>query len=521
MADEIELKLMLPQTSAGKKVTYSPVKTAAAFGLDQPRPAKTQHLQSTYFDTEDEWLRRHGMALRIRRIGRQRLQTLKAPTVEVTGAQAYREIETPIIGDMPDLALITDPDLFRRLVDADLSRRLVPAFITDFRRTTWDVDFDGAQIELALDRGQIIAGERQAPILEVELELKQGEPAALFALAEAALGRLPFCLGHRSKAARGYQLRAGWEAGPVKASPLELSESCDVGNAFNQIVGHCLTLLHANELAVIGSENPEGIHQFRVALRRLRSIVRAYRDLMDEGAYQLLSSELRWLQGQFGPARDLDVFIAETLLPIRERFPDQAGLAHLLEIAGKRCQEARHQAHRTLQESRYAGIQLMIYRWLATQSWRRASATASLSIAAPDFAGKLLKRQHKKLRQHGKNGQVPEAQLHELRVAGKKMRYLGEAFRVFYKPRAYKNYTQHLTAIQDCLGALNDAFVGRRLMTDLIADMQAEASLTEVEIEYVKGVILGWQAGRIDLNLRHFTSVWRDFLDTDPYWKHG
>ncbi|MET1025633.1 MAG: CHAD domain-containing protein, partial [Dongiaceae bacterium] len=508
MADEIELKLMLPQASDGKKAAYSPAKVAAAFGLEQPRPAKTQHLQSTYFDTDDEWLRRQGMALRIRRIGRQRLQTLKAPTVEVTGAQAYREIETPVIGDMPDLALITEPDLFRRLMEEDLSSRLAPAFITDFRRTTWNVDFDGAQIELALDRGQVIAGDRQQPILEVELELKQGEPAALFGLAQAALGRLPFCLGHQSKAARGYHLRAGWEAGAVKSSAFELSETSDVGNAFNQIVGHCLTLLHANEQAVIDNENPEGIHQFRVALRRLRSIVRAYRDLMDEGAYQLLSSELRWLQGQFGPARDLDVFIADTLRPIHERFPDQAGLAHLLEIAGNRCQAARHQAHRTLQESRYAGIQLMIYRWLATQSWRRSSATASLSISAPDFAGKLLKRQHKKLRHRGKDGQIPEAQLHELRVAGKKMRYLGEAFRIFYKPRAYKKYNQHLTAIQDCLGALNDAFVGRRLMTDLIADMRSAASLTEVEIEYVKGIIVGWQAGRIDLNLRHFAAVW-------------
>lgn len=519
MADEIELKLTLPESVAGKRRSYSPAKIAAAFALEQPKPAKNQHLQNTYFDTDDEWLRSQGMALRIRRIGRQRLQTLKAPTAEVTGAQAYQEFESPINGDVPDLTLIADAELRQRLLDADLPQRLRPTFATDFRRATWEIGFQGALIEMALDRGEIIAGEQKQPILEVELELKQGEPSALFALAETAIGRLPFRIGHQSKAARGYRLRAGLSAKPVKAAPLELPAACDVGEAFNLILGHCLGSLHANELAVTENEDPEGIHQFRVALRRMRSVVRAYRDLMDEQVYRQLSADLKWLQGQFGPARDFDVFIAETLLPIANRFPDHDGIAQLLTAARRHCAEARHHAHETLQEPRYAAVQLSLYRWLTTQSWRRASATASLSIPAADFADRLLKRRHKRLRNDGVDGTIPEEQLHALRVDGKKMRYLGEAFRTFYKQKSYREYSAGLTAIQDCLGALNDAVVGGSLMNDLFEELQATNALSPVQIDHARGLVEGWQANRIEANLHEFRSVWQAFLKVNKYWK--
>src|SRR5260221_11159469 len=112
MTDEIELKLRLPETVAGKKASYTPAKIAAAFGLSVELPKRNQHLVSTYFDTEDEWLRQQGMALRIRQIGSQRVQALKAPTGEVAGAQAFLEIEAATVSDIPDLSLIGDAAVF-------------------------------------------------------------------------------------------------------------------------------------------------------------------------------------------------------------------------------------------------------------------------------------------------------------------------------------------------------------------------------------------------------------------------
>jgi inorganic triphosphatase YgiF len=519
MTDEIELKLRLPEIIAGKKASYTPAKIAAAFGVSQDKPKQSQHLISTYFDTEDEWLRQHGMALRIRQIGRQRIQTLKAPTGEVAGAQAYLEVETPIVGDVPDLAMIGDEVLQQQLKSANIADRLHPVFTSDFRRTAWTIDFDGSTIELAFDRGKIVVDHLETPINEVELELKAGAPAALFSLAEVALDQIPLCLGHETKAARGYRLRSGQQPGPVKARQIDLPMNCDVGDAFTLFATQCLALLRANELAVIGNEDPESIHQFRVTLRRLRSLVRAYRDLMDELVYRHLAGELRWLQLQLGPARDLDVFITETLVPIRDRFPALTALKLLIDVAEKRRAIARHQAHLTLQVVRYNRLQMTIYRWLATGAWRRGSATASLGASAVDFADRLLKKQHKRMRRLGGDGDIPEAELHELRVAGKKMRYLGDGFRSFYKPKAFRKFHLRLATMPDCLGGLTDAFVGDRLMVDLIAELQVANAVSESDIAHLRGLISGWQARRIADGLKHFDEEWQGFRKADVYWK--
>jgi inorganic triphosphatase YgiF len=459
------------------------------------------------------------MALRIRQIGRQRIQTLKAPTGEVAGAQAYLEIEAPTTSDVPDLSLIGDEELSRQFSEAGLAGRLQPTFTTDFKRTTWQVEHDGAAVELAYDRGSVSAGSSALPIHEIELELKNGVPAALFGFAETALDAIPFCLGHETKAARGYRLAKGLRPGPVKATVFDLPENADVGETFTRVASYCLSLLRANELAVIGNEDPESIHQFRVALRRLRSLVRAYRDLMDELVYRHLSGELRWLQSQFGPARDLDVFINETLAPMRARFPELAALANLIRVAVERREKARHQAFLTLQSARYNRLQLTLYRWLATQSWRRHSASASLGGSAADFADRLLKKQHKRMRRLGADGDIPESQLHELRVAGKKMRYLGDGFRSLYKAKAFRKYHLRLAAIQDCLGSLNDAFVGDRLMADLVTHLHAAGDVAEADIAYLRGLVAGWQSRRIGEGLKHFSDEWRAFRRTDFYWK--
>ena len=521
MTDEIELKLRLPEMIAGKRASFTPAKIAAAFGIQADAKPKRQHLVSTYFDTDDEWLRQHGMALRIRQAGKLRIQTLKAPAGEVAGAQSYLELEASITADQPDLTLIDDPDLLQRLAAAGVAERLRPTFTTDFQRNAWLIDFDSSSIELAFDRGRIICGGQEAPINELELELKSGRPAALFALADTVLDRIPFQLGHETKAARGYQLKTGQQTKPVKASAVELPGDCDVGETFTRILAQYLSLLRQNELAVVRNEDPEGIHQFRVTLRRLRSVVRAYRDLMDEVVYRHLAAELRWLQSQLGPARDLDVFISETLEPIRRRFQNLPVLVRLIDVAGARCRTARHQAHLTLEQPRYTRLQLSIYRWLATQSWRRQSATASLAGSATDFANRLMKKQHKKLRRLGDQKEIPEAELHELRVAGKKMRYLGEAFRSLYKEKPFRKYHQRLAGLQDCLGALNDAFVGDRLMVDLIVQLSEIDGVSATDIAYLRGLVTGWQANRINVGLDRFDAQWNAFRKADTFWKQG
>src|SRR6202012_2726402 len=106
MTDEIDLKLSLPAIVAGKRTSFSPAKIAAACGVQSSPARRPKHLVWTYFDTEDEWLRQHHMALRIRKIGRQRIQPLKAPAGEVAGGAIFFSMQGTDAAGQAHLALV-------------------------------------------------------------------------------------------------------------------------------------------------------------------------------------------------------------------------------------------------------------------------------------------------------------------------------------------------------------------------------------------------------------------------------
>ncbi|HVT50683.1 MAG TPA: CHAD domain-containing protein, partial [Dongiaceae bacterium] len=382
-------------------------------------PVQRRKLVAVYFDTPDKWLAEHGMALRIRRIGRKRIQTLKAPGAGPGGVQNFQEFETEIAQDRPLLAAITDAKLRRRLEREKVWQRLRPVFETRFQRSAFACERAGTTFEVAVDHGDIVALGRRAPIAEIELEVKAGEPGAIFDLAESLALELaeeyPVRLGALTKAARGYALADGVEPAPHKARDITFGTQVATEEAFVAIVHNCLDQLRANEEAVLATEDDEAIHQFRVALRRLRAIVGAYRDLIDDDVHALMSIDLRWLQRQFGSARDLDVLIAETLKPIHQRLRGQPAFDRLITAAETARAEARHTAHLALENPRYLAMLLQLYRHLHTGDWRRASARARLGAKVGDFARPLLQSRHKRLMKLGQRAQgLPEAELHRL-----------------------------------------------------------------------------------------------------------
>src|SRR5262249_44271761 len=105
------------------------------------------------------------------------------------------------------------------------------------------------------------------------------------------------------------------------------------------------------------------------------------------------------------------------------------------------------------------------------------------------------------------------------RVLGKQMRYLGDAFRSLYKSKQVRKYHQHLAGLQDCLGALNDAFVADRLMAELVAQMPVDAQLSDADIAYLRRLVSCWQAGRIEEGRGSLGDKWRDSKKAEAYWK--
>src|SRR5947208_2877713 len=176
MATETELKLTGPPRAL-QAARRLPWLRAMACGK-----AKTEELVSVYFDTPDCKLRRNGVALRIRRQGRQRVQTVKT---ENGGDNAFSrgEWETEITGHVPDLRLVKSTPLAPLLKDKT-RRSLRPVFETEIERSSLPLRIGKSEIELSLDRGWIRAGKRRESVSEIELELKTGEPRDLAVLAE-------------------------------------------------------------------------------------------------------------------------------------------------------------------------------------------------------------------------------------------------------------------------------------------------------------------------------------------------
>jgi len=510
MSDEYEIKLRLAPEQC-KRVGRSP----ALRSLLVKRGIR-RRLSSTYFDTEALALAARGAALRVRQLGRTHVQTLKLPIGGPFGIQAFRELETPLAGDVPLLWQL-DRELAAQLAADGGGDQLVPIFGTEFDRTSWMARLDGSDIEVSLDVGEITAGDRRLPLHEVELELKSGSPAGLFALALRLHGDVPASWEVETKSARGYRLAADWPPGPERATSPGLTGEMSARTAFTAIVASCMGQMRANEACAILGQDAEGVHQLRVGLRRLRACIGAYRDTLAPPLATYLKTELDWLQQQLGPARDWDVFRLETLDRLGRRVAtDPAVVAMSTAVAGLR-EESYAVARKALAEARHTEFMLRLAGGLVDGSWAAAEAAAVLDAPARDHAERLLSKRLKNIyKLGGKHAELEEGDLHRLRLSCKKLRYLSDFFRDFYSRRAAIRFGREIAAVQDCLGSLNDALVARTLLP-MLRSRVAEASDGGLADRAV-ALVVGWQAARIDNDLAGLRRAWKRLRRCKPFW---
>jgi inorganic triphosphatase YgiF len=175
------------------------------------QPGQRIHLLSTYFDTPDRDLQQFGAGLRLRQIGEQWLQTVKCTGKAENGLHQRNEWEHPLAGPEFDTALLKQTELAPLVEDTVVWSALTPLFTTEFERLVLPLLLeDGTRVEMAYDRGQVRAGKRQAPIHEIELELKQGEIKKVQQLADQLKAALPLQYSDISKAAQGYNLASSF-----------------------------------------------------------------------------------------------------------------------------------------------------------------------------------------------------------------------------------------------------------------------------------------------------------------------
>lgn len=519
---EQELKLQVPAAAAEQVRRSRPVR------VFKRGRAVTRHLLSVYFDTPDQALRRNGLTLRVRHIGARRIQTVKAEADQSLGLAVRREWETDISGDVPEPAAVGDPALRHALARLIGGQVLQPVFESDIRRTAWLLQAaEGSRVELALDIGCLAAGNRRQPVHEVELEVKEGPPAIVFDIAADLNRTIPFAFEARSKADRGFAL-AGAEPPPaLKAKPVPLDPQMSAQEAFVAIAGNCLAQAEANEACALDGRNAEGVHQLRVACRRLRSAFSLFRPILPPEA-AALSAEVKWFAGEMGEARDWDVFLAETLAPLRAALPEEQALESLQAVA-ERCRVAGYDRARTaIGAPRYTAAKLALRRWLADRNWHRGvDADAARLLFAPvvELADLLLERRARKLRRLGRrHDELSLPELHEMRIRGKKLRYATEFFGGLHPGKRSRRYAGALAQLQDVLGVLNDSVVAHNLLERAAAaegaDRQAPGGLDWYE--RCDGILAGWYAAQTRTRLQSLAAAWKAFARQRRFWeKHA
>ena len=460
MHDDIELRLQSTPATLQKIVTSRYIKKLKAGKL------VSQNLVCTYFDTPRHILRQAGITLCIHQDGDGYEHTVKAPITDPNGLKTSREWTGRVPCNIPSVEAIEDRELRAILKRGKLDKRLVPMFTTNVKRKTVPLKVGGRKHELALDIGTISAkdGSCHEPIAGVEVELRNGDATALLDLALKLNESLDLTLGRRSKAECGYALaRPSLRPRACKASKISLDPQMTVADAFYRIKNSALQHLYVNEMPV-SEGRPEAIHQARVAIRRIRAALRAFKTILPYDKRKAFNGELRWFQQRLAHARDWHVFIEETLPAIKAAYPDRLeAVTRLRKIALVERQRATRDVMDIFKSRRYTRLMLQLERWLSTES--EVLDQSAINQPVVDFAVEVLEKSRRDfLIDTRPLSRMIGEDLHSLRKRGKKARYASEFFSGLWPESSTRPILKQMEIIQDSLGIINDASVARQLV---------------------------------------------------------
>jgi inorganic triphosphatase YgiF len=507
MAGEVELKLSIDRKEAAHLRSHPAIISAC-----EVKPV-THKLLSIYYDTPDLKLLDAGISLRVRHIAGCWIQSLKAAGSSLAGLHQRMEWEDVIAANHPDFTKILDPVLIKLFDDQQLREALRPIFLTEVQRSEWQLAFkNGDKIELALDLGKLTADKNCEPISEIELELKSGNVGRLFDFALELQKTIPLTLENISKAQRGYAYYRAQPASIFKGYLPKLAKHTDAHTAFKQITWECISHLQSNQEMVLHGSDIEGVHQMRVALRRLRSAFAVFRKVLGREGSTALLVELGWLNGTLGRARDLDVFITQTLPAVIAQFNHHAGLLKLRDKALSAQVEAYNEVRAALSSQRYQCMLLTLAAWLENERWREGARNTK-NYQVLDIATTALNKHHKQLLLNGERlAHTHPEERHATRIAAKKLRYAAEFFVSLYSSTKSNAFIRSLSKLQDTMGVLNDITTTEKLLQQLVGPHPGGA------LDEALHIFTGWNACNAVYSLAHMDETWQKFTAKKPFW---
>ena len=491
--EEIELKLALPTSDPqdlARRLARVPVLARCT--------ATHRQLHNIYYDTPRQDLYEERVALRLRRVGTgahpEWLQTLKMGGRSDSALSHRGEWEVPAPGASLAREALEATPWPEFDPDGSVFDALMPCLVTAFERTSWPVrKRGGSVVEVSLDIGQIVAGDKSTPVCELELELLAGQPAALFEVAQQIARSLAAIPLNSSKSERGYALLQDSLNQPLRAKPPALTGRMSLPVAAQSVLREMFCQFTTNLNLLRSSDDPEVLHQARVGWRRFKSAVRLFRPELATGSipsWQALDTLLTFI----GELRDFDVARFETL----PRFADayaagnaqreakwQALLTAMLEAATLRRRSICH----ALEVPAVGSALLAMTQWLEELPAQNSpdDSKPGRKNALRHWARERIARLHKKMETALEDTAHPES-LHRARLLAKRLRYGIEALRPVLRKRQAKRWLKQAIQLQTDLGTTRDVHQAGVLASQ----METDTGLAE----FLRGLAIGQGAQR-------------------------
>lgn len=504
---EIEIKFRTDAAGLARLLDAPLIKTADDL--------QTENLKATYFDTPSNALRRKGIILRIRKpddavpvLG------MKAPGAAGDGPFHRKEVEVDSPSLKPNLSLFdksTEKILTRIIGDQPLAAK----FKMEFKRLSGLLTCGGSVVEIAVDQGHISCGKLRVPVAEVELELVSGSKADLLDLAMTLAKDFSLRLDFVSKAEKGFRALLGEKPSPVKAKPIKSNSLATVDDAVAAIISNTLAHFVANWACLRESDEPESIHQMRIALRRMRCALSIFKRALPNAGFGALRDDAGRLASAFGPVRNADAFRMSVLqgpLASADRPENCDAFRTILE---KRRTAAYALARSEIESPAATIFVLKMQTFLARRDLRTALAGAESKksqVLMRKFAEAALDRLRTRVLKRGKVAAVSDEARHKLRIALKNLRYGVDFFADLLGSRKRRQaYKKKMSALQDLLGVRNDIVGAKTYLEELREEVGPEA-------ERILEFILGWQAREAAAAAKAISKSWKKFKRMKDFW---
>ena len=301
-------------------------------------------------------------------------------------------------------------------------------------------------------------------------------------------------------------------AQPVKAVPSYVAAEMRPEEAFRAALSDCLAQITANAATLRSGRSVEGLHQLRVAFRRLEVALGAFGREFRQEWLEELRGRAKILSGRLAPARDLDVFVGKLLQP-HEKQVD--GFAQLR----ARAESARDAAWQAATACIRSGEFELFTDDVAALAQSQLPLTRQRRL--PKTAARMLDRQIKRVKKRGRAARSEdEGDMHRLRIALKKLRYTAEFFAPLYPKRDVKRYLGQVKGLQNRLGDLNDVANVRAVIGDLLQQgSKGGRKEDEAALRFAAGTLVGWHGAQTPRAIRQALKRYTGFRKVKPFWR--